>query len=92
MKNRGQVNLVQSAVAVIALIAVIAFGAMFNSKMSSIGTTTFFDTATNNSGFNSTITSGNTSLTTFSGFTPLIVLVIVLALFLGLLMFVQRKD
>ena len=89
--KRGQVNLVQSAVAVISLISIIAFGALFNTKMSSIGTTSFFDTTTNNSAFNATISSGNTSLTTFSGFTPLIVLVIVLAVFLGLLMVVRRE-
>ena len=88
MKNsRGQISsLVPWAIQIIVLIAVLSFGALFMTGMLSVGT----GVATSAT-LNTTITNGTTSLTTFAGFTPLIVLVVILALFMALLMVVQNR-
>jgi len=90
--KKGQVGgLGPLALSLVIAVIMIGLGSLILAQLLSIGSTTYFSTSTNNSGFNTTLSGGQTGLSTFSSFLPLIALAVVAMVVIGLFMGFGRK-
>jgi len=90
--KKGQVGgLGPLAISIVIAVIMIGLGSVMVAQFLSLGTTSFFNVATNNSAFNTTLTAGQSGLTTFSSFLPLIALAVVAMIVIGLFMGFGRR-